>query len=275
MKFLCRLGYALLLAFPWAVFARQRFDPPFQNELHRPRAEDAQIVQILKDYRDGEFGKPRLLGLVHGHFLGDGKETAVVAAFWRLQTGFSPVTFLFSRGAGGWRIEFRDTSETVAYCRVIPAGASKDMLLCQSDFVGPTGRYGRGKVDTNLYSVDFTQPSPISYFLRLEDTVATASRCLSWANVKSVEYHTTSVRVLVEYGRKQLPQDERVREEFKKRAMRSQGSPHGFTSRVFNLEFSIGEAGLALADGSKADYDYVTARWSKDQGIACPAPNQP
>jgi len=275
IKSLSRVGYSFLLVLTWAASACPRFDPPFKNELRRPRAEDAQIVQILKDYSDAEFGKPRLLGLVHGHFLGDGQETAVVAALWRLQEGFSPVTFLFSRGASGWQLQFRDTSETVSYCRVIPASAKKDMLLCQSDFVGATGHYGRGRVDTNLYTVDFSQESPVSYFLHIEDTVSTGGRCLSWASVKSVGFSDRLVQVLVEYGRKQLPADEAAREAFKKRAVRFVGSPPGFRFRLFKLEFRIGEAGLTPAEVSNGDYAYVTARWATDQATACSASNKP
>ena len=215
-----------------------------------------------------------MLGLVHGHFLGDERETAVVAVQWRLKEGLSPETFLFSRDPNGWRLELRDTSETIAYCRVIPANANKDLLLCQSEIIGPTGRYGRGRVDTNLFTVDFTQSEPVSYFLHLEDTVAAGSTCLSWASVKSLEFSREMVRVGVDYGRKQLPLDEGARIEFKKRAMQAQGSPRGFPFRLFTLEFKIGEAGLSLADTSTADYNYVTANWTKDASPPCSAVNE-
>jgi hypothetical protein len=40
-----------------------------------------------------------------------------------------------------------------------------------------------GEVDTDLYTIDFTQDPVDSWFFHLSDTVATGSRCLSWVSV--------------------------------------------------------------------------------------------
>lgn len=270
-ELICSIG--ILLA--WAVEARPRFDPQFRNDIRAPRAEDAQIVQIVQGYKSDEVGELHVFGLVHGHFLGDGQETAVVAAGWQVQGGFSPVTFLVSKTEGTWRIERRETPETVAFCRVIPAGLSKDTLLCQSDLVGPAGRFGRGEVDTNLYSVDFTHDPSVSYLLHVEDTVTAGRQCVAWASVKAVEFSNETLRVLVEYGREQLPDGQKAQTIFKARAMRSDGSPRGFPKRPFSLDFRMGSSGFAIADRSRDDYAYVTARWADDQGQACAARNAP
>jgi len=72
-----------------------RFDPPFQNDLHAPRAEDAQIIQILKNCKNKHLGIPRWFGVVQGNFLDGGRETVVVAALRQAPAGASTVVFLF------------------------------------------------------------------------------------------------------------------------------------------------------------------------------------
>jgi hypothetical protein len=151
----------------------------------------------------------------------------------------------------------------------------KDTLLCQSDLVGPVGRFGRGEIDTNLYSVDFTHDPSVSYLLHVEDTVTTGRQCVAWASVKAVEFSNETLRVLVEYGREQLPDEPRAQTDFKERAMRSDGSPRGFPKRSFSIEFRIGPPGFAIVDRSRGDYEYVTARWASDRGQACAARSRP
>lgn len=182
-----RLHSSILILVCWIAEGRPRFDPPFQNDMRPPRVADGEIVRAINHSQLNEGGKTRLLGLVHGHFLGDGQDGVVVAALRRADSGFSPLTFLFFNGATGWRFKVLDDLETVAYCRVLPAGSSKDALLCQSDLVGPTGQYGKGEIDTNLYTVDFTRDPSASYFLHLKDTVAAGHRCVAWASVKSLD----------------------------------------------------------------------------------------
>ncbi len=266
---------SICLVLAGVVDARPRFEPQFRNDIRVPHSEDAQIVQIVHSYKRGEVEELHVFGLVHGHFLGDGQETAVVAAGWQVQGGFSPVTFLVSKAEGAWRIERPEISETLAFCRVIPAGMEKDTLLCQSDLAGPIGRFGRGEVDTNLYSVDFTRDPSVSYLLHVEDTVTTGRQCVAWASVKAVEFSNETLRVLVEYGREQLPGEQKAQTDFKERAMRSDGSPRGFPKRPFSLEFIMGSSGFAIADRSRDDYAYVTARWASDQRQACAARSGP
>ncbi|HEX3743359.1 MAG TPA: hypothetical protein VHW09_05505 [Bryobacteraceae bacterium] len=239
---------------------RSRFDPPFRNELHAPRAGDAQIVQFLKSHQGPE--TTGSFALVHGHFLGDGTENVVVATFWPAQGGEATVTSLFSKGTSGWKLEFRHDSLNVAYCRVVPVSSSKDILLCQTDYVGPTGHLGNGEVDTHLYTVDFTRDPADTWFLELRDTVRTGARCRSWASLKSVGLAHGSLHVLVEYGRNQLPPDGKSQA-----AVQHEGSPSGFPRRLYDLDFEVEPTGLVPAKGSQKDLDYITARW---EAGSCP-----
>ena len=250
---------------------RSRFDPPFRNDMHSPRAEDAEIVRAINNSRFSEGGRLRVFGLVHGHFLGDGKDSVVVAALRRVDSGFSPITLLFFNRDGGWQFREPEDFETVAYCRVVPVSVNKDVLLCQSDLVGPAGNYGRGQVDTNLYTVDFTRNPSASYFLHLEDTVATGQQCVAWASVKSLDIRALTVQVVVEYGRKQLPREQKALNEFRLRARKSNGSPFGFPVRLFNLDFKIEDGNVVPMESSMADYKYVTARWAERQPGTCSA----
>jgi hypothetical protein len=123
---------------------RSRFDPPFRNEVHAPRTEDAAIVQILRIADGRPPGKARLL-LAKGHFLDGGNETVVATALWRVSGGDSLATFLFSKDASGWKLRSHDYALNAAYCRVLPVTAGKDVLLCQTNDAGLMGRYGKGR----------------------------------------------------------------------------------------------------------------------------------
>jgi hypothetical protein len=270
-----QLHFSILILVCWIGEGRPRFDLPFQNDMRPPRVEDAEIVRAINNPQLNEGGKTRLLGLVHGHFLGDGQDTVAVATLRLVNSGFSPQTFLFFNGANGWQSKVLEDLETVAYCRVLPVGSNKDALLCQSDLVGPTGQYGRGEIDTNLYSVDFTRNPSASYFLHLEDTVATGHRCVAWASVKSLDIRGSTVHVVVEYGRKQLPPEKNTQDEFRLRAMQSHGSPSGFATGLFNLDFRIADGSVVPMASSVADYRYVTARWAEDQTGICSASSGP
>jgi hypothetical protein len=245
-----------------------RFDPTFRNDVHAPRTEDADVVRTLKNYEEKRLGNSRFL-LVHGHFLGDASDTAVVTALGRESAGDSPETFLLSKDTTGWKIRSHDASLNAAYCRVIPVSRQKDILLCQTNFVGPVGKYGNGEVDTNLYAIDFTQEPADSTVLQIRDTVTTGSRCLSWANLKSVEFRTGFLHLLVEYGRNRLPAVGTTPEQFRNLAVQSHGSPSGFPHRLYDIEFKLGPVAFSPIEGSKRDLDYVTERW--DQEKACSA----
>lgn len=249
--------------------APSRFDPPFPNDLHAPRTEDAQIIRILKNYKDHHLGAPRSFSVVHGNFLGRGAETVVVAAAWQLPEGASPAVFLFVKGARGWQLESHYGSLNAAYCRVISVSSNKDILLCQSDYVGPARRYGQGEVDTDLYAVDFTREPVDSEVLHLRDTVTTGSGCLSWASVKSVEFRNGSLHVLVDYGRKSIA-DRGAREELRSRAIQAQGSPAGFAHQLYDIEFRLREQ--ALAPVEQQVIDYVKAPWEAGRGRSCAVP---
>jgi hypothetical protein len=261
-----RLHFSILILVCWMGESRPRFDPPFQNDMRPPRVADRQIVKTINHSQLNEGGK--ILGLVHGHFLGDGQDSVAVAALRRVGSGFSPLTFLFFSGADGWRFKVPEDLETIAYCRVLAVGSNKDALLCQSDFV-PSGQYGKGEIDTNLYTVDFTRDPSVSYFLHLEDTVATGHRCVAWASVRSLDIRASTLHVVVEYGRKQLPLEQNAQHEFRLRAMRSHGSPSGFPTRFFSLDFRIADGSVAPMASSVADYKYVTAKWVEDEAGAC------
>jgi hypothetical protein len=251
-----------------AADARSRFDPAFRNDLHPPRAADAEIVRLLRESKNGDSGPPDRLALVHGHFLDDGRENVVVATFSPIPGGDETRTLLFSKGAGGWTLRSRYEALNVAYCRVIPVSASKDILLCQTNFAGPSGRYGEAEVDTNLYAVDFTRDPADSWFFQLRDTVSTGARCLSWANAKSVNFGTGTLHVEVEYGRKQLPQGGKADSEFKKMAAEYRGSPPGFPHQLYDIEFRILPGEWVPAERSLKDFDFITAPWEKG---GCPA----
>ena len=265
------LHCSILILACWGVESRPRFDPPFQNEMHPPRSEDAGIVRTMSSSKFSEGGKLRLFGLVHGHFLENGQDTVAVSAHRRVDSGSSPLTFLFFNGANGWRFQVPDDLEMVAYCRVLSVGADKDVLICQSDVVGPTGHHGNGEILTNLYTFDFTRDPSASYFLHLADTVATGNRCVAWARVKSLDIRASTVHVVVEYGRKQLSADQNTQYEFRLRAMQSHGSPSGFPTRLFNLDFRIAEGSVVPVESSVADYKYVTERWAEDKAGTCSA----
>jgi len=245
-----------------------RFDPTFRNDVHAPRTEDADVVRTLKNYEEKRLGNSRFL-LVHGHFLGDASDTAVVTALGRESAGDSLETFLLSKDTTGWKIRSHDASLNAAYCRVIPVSRQKDILLCQTNFVGPVGKYGNGEVDTNLYAIDFTREPADSTVLQIRDTVTTGSRCLSWANLKSVEFRTGFLHLLVEYGRNRLPALGTTPEQFRNLAVQSHGSPSGFPHRLYDIEFKLGPVAFSPVEGSKRDLDYVTERW--DQEKACSA----
>jgi hypothetical protein len=70
-------------------------------------AEDAQIIQTLKNCKNKHLGVPRWFGVVHGNFLDGGRETVVVAALWQAPAGASTVVFLFVKGASGWQLRSR------------------------------------------------------------------------------------------------------------------------------------------------------------------------
>jgi hypothetical protein len=245
-----------------------RFDPTFRNNIHAPRAEDADIVRTLKNYEDKRLGNSRFL-LVHGHFLDDARDTAVITALEHVSGGDSLETFLFSKDTTGWKMRSHDASLNAAYCRVIPVSRQKDILLCQTNFVGPIGQYGNGEVDTNLYAIDFTREPADSTVLQIRDTVTTGSRCLSWANLKSVEFRSGFLHLLVEYGRNRLPAVGTTPEQFRNLAVQSHGSPSGFPHRLYDIEFKLGPVMFSPVEGSKKDAEYVTERW--DQGKACSA----
>jgi hypothetical protein len=118
-----------------AVAQKSRFDPPFRNELHAPRSEDAGIVQTLQNLGKG-LGAPRRFALVHGHFLDGGTDAVVLTVFRPVPGGASPVTFVFSKDDTGWKLRYRSESFYVAACLVVPASALKDLLLCQSNYGG-------------------------------------------------------------------------------------------------------------------------------------------
>ena len=259
-----RLIAAISTGLTLSADAQSRFYPAFPNDFHQPRAEDVQIVQLIGNLPRN----PQVVGLVHGHFLGDGKDAVVVTAAWEVQGGFEPIALVFSREASGWRLHLRDNSEITSYCRVLPLSARKDVLLCHSGFEP------NGKVYTNLYTIDFTRDVPVSYFLQLEDTVASGSRCLSWANVKSLGVHDGIVNVLVDYGRTQLPADETLQAEFRNRVLKSDRVPSGFPVRSFALDFTVSEGELRPTQHSKTDYDYVTAKWARNEA-ACSAARRP
>jgi hypothetical protein len=245
-----------------------RFDPTFRNDVHAPRTEDADVVRTLKNYEEKRLGNSRFL-LVHGHFLGDASDTAVVTALGRESAGDSLETFLLSKDTTGWKIRSHDASLNAAYCRLIPVSRQKDILLCQTNFVGPVGKYGNGEVDTNLYAIDFTREPADSTVLRIRDTVTTGSRCLSWANLKSVEFRAGFLHLLVEYGRNRLPAVGMTPEQFRNLAVQSHGSPSGFPHRLYDIEFKLGPVAFSPVEDSKRDLDYVTERW--DQEKACSA----
>jgi hypothetical protein len=113
-------------------------------------------------------------------------------------------------------------------------------------FRGPRCSIREREVDISLYSVDFTRDPSVSYLLlHLEDTVTTGRKCLACASVKAVEFGNETLRVLVEYGREQLPGEQKAQMVFKERAMRSNGSPLGFPKQPFILEFRMGSTGFA------------------------------
>jgi hypothetical protein len=96
--------------------SESRFDPHFRNGVHAPREEDAGIVQILRKFAaGGGLAKPRSFSLVHGHFLGDGTETVVATAYWRVPGGNSLATFLFSKDTSRWKLRSRDESLSAAF----------------------------------------------------------------------------------------------------------------------------------------------------------------
>jgi hypothetical protein len=154
----------------------------------------------------------------------------------------------------------RDDSIDLGYCRSIPASATKDVLICQMEFAGPTGRYGTGEVDTNLYVVDFTRQPPDNWFLTLKDTVSAGGKCLAWASVDSLDFKDGSLHVRVEYGRRRLSDDE-PENQSRNRAMQARGSPAGFPHQLYDLQFNLGPEGFSPAESAKEDFAYVTAPW--------------
>jgi hypothetical protein len=246
-----------------AVAQKSRFDPPFRNEVHAPRAEDAGIVQALQ-ISEKDLGDPNRFALVHGHFLDSGTDAAVVTAFRPASRGESPTTFVLSKDETGWRVRHRNESFLAAYCRVVPVSALKDLLLCQSNYVGLTGDYGNGPVSSSLYTLNFTPQPEDSWFLTIKDTVKAGSRCLVWANLKSVEFRGKSLHVLVEYGRNRLPADGKTVEEFGGRARGAHGNPAAFPHELYDIEFKLDAEGFYPAAASKNDFDYVTAPWDRE-----------
>jgi hypothetical protein len=67
--------FAVLLA-GYAALGAAKLDPPFKSEMHEPRAEDAGVIRALR----GVDPETHFL-LIHGHFVGGGKETVVAVAY--------------------------------------------------------------------------------------------------------------------------------------------------------------------------------------------------
>ncbi|QOY88772.1 hypothetical protein [Paludibaculum fermentans] len=241
-----------------------RFDPPFRNDVHAARPEDAGIVQIVG--RQGNKAAVEAeVSLVHGHFFGGGRDAVVAMQFLPVPNGYSPANYVFSRGSGGWALRFRNDLLNAAYCRLIPTSAKKDILLCQTNFVGV-----EGVVDTNLYTLDFTRTPPDSeFFLQLRDTVGRGAGCLTWASLKSADYQEGTLHLVVEYGRNRLPAAGKLQGEPRNRAVQPEERPAGFPRQLYDLEFRLGSEGFALAGRSEKNFRYVTEPWDAGPDNGC------
>lgn len=241
-----------------------RFDPPFQNDLHAPRTEDAGIVEILGRHGIKAVGESQVL-LVHGRFLDSRHEAVIALTFLSVQNGYSPATFLFAKDNGGWNLRVRNDLLNPAYCRVISTSAGNDLLLCQTNFVGR-----KGVVETNLYTLDFTRNPPDSgFFLQLKDTVGLGSPCHTWANLKSVGFTRGVLHLVVEYGRSRLPEAVRLQREVRNRAVKMEGSTPAFPRQLYDLEFKLGPAGFSTLGSSEKSFHYVTELWDAAPGSGC------
>jgi hypothetical protein len=227
------------------------FDRPFQNEMHAPRAEDADIVRILTNKEDKHLRRADFL-VVHGHFCGDGTQAAIVTAYWHASQDDSTATFLFSKETGGWTLKSREhwNRGDPSYCRVVPASPVKDVLLCQTIYAGNVARYDRDEVDTNLDIADYSE-TPLNYYvLQLRDTVASGTQYLTWANLKSVAFQSGLLHAGVEYGRKQVPPH-------------SHASRSAFPHQLYKLDFELGPKGFSPTEGTYKDFQHVTEFWEK------------
>lgn len=52
-------------------------------------------------------------------------------------------------------------------------------------------------------------------------------------------------------------------------AGRSSGRSLVFLRQVRDIEFKYGPTGFSPTGGSRANFEYVTAQWEKDQGETC------
>ncbi|HLK67574.1 MAG TPA: hypothetical protein VKU19_29255 [Bryobacteraceae bacterium] len=231
-----------------------RFVPPFQSGLHVPGDEDAEIVHLIKSGSVARL-QPDSIVLVHGRFLGDGKESVVAAGMREVSDGSAAVTLLFSKEGAHWRLRSRDDSADVAPCRVVPASPAKDVLLCQSEYdAGSAATAGVGEVDIDFYTVDFTLDPADYTFLHLRDTSGTTAKCRSSASVESADLQDGILHVVIRYGRNQLPSGALSTE---------------FSMRRYDLVFRLEKERMVPMERSDSDVEYVTAKWEEKMGKGC------
>lgn len=163
---------------------------------------------------------------------------------------------MFSKGIGRWSLVARHDSLNVAYCHAASVSASKEILICQANYVG-----SEREVDTSLYAVDFTRDPVDSRFFDLRDTVGTAGPCRSWASVRSATFAVGSLRLLVEYGRNEETAEGSASSDSGKIAAQRHHSRPKFPHRLYEVTFKILGDGVTLAEHSIKNIDFVTARW--------------
>ncbi len=239
---------------PTGFGGRSRFDSTFANDVHAPRASDADVLRTLTRYKNDQWL------IVYGKFFGDGSRAAVVTGLKHASNADSLTTLLMYKEADGWKVRSEDDALNAAYCRVVPITSDKDILLCQTNHVRNSN--GGGSVDTNLYTLDFTREPPDSFFLQLRDTVGTSSSCRTWANLLgSIDVTGPSLHLSIEYGRRGS-------------AIEPRGNPSNFSRTRFQLRFVLGPGGFSPAEGSMRDYRYVTERWDRTGACSTAKPQQ-
>jgi hypothetical protein len=223
--------FAVLLA-GYAALGAAKLDPPFKSEMHEPRAEDAGVIRALR----GVDPETHFL-LIHGHFVGGGKETVVAVALRPVQGGDEVSTILLLKSATGWKPGRRDYQLSAAYCRSLQVSAQKDLLLCWNNF-------SHGSVlDENLYALDFSQEPSDSWFFQVRDTTAAASPCRTWAALKSVNFDGV-LHVAIDYGRT---------------SSLAVTVPH----HLYRIDFELGAAGFSPTEPSKKNFNSIMARWEE------------
>lgn len=221
----------LFSGFAVTTWAQTRFDPSFRNDVRAALPDDAEIVRVLRSQPEKRLANARV-SLVHGHFLDNGGDNAVVTGMEEFP-GESPVPFLFSKAAGEWVARPLDRSINATYCQVIPVTSRKDILLCQTNYEGWKGASKSAETDTNLYTLDFTQEQPQSSIFQLTDTTGSGLPSVTSANIRSLEFRDGFLKVRLAFGRNEAP-------------------------REYNLDFTLGAKGFAPTESSQADFDAVT-----------------